>query len=83
MMAASFLESSSSSSAQEAAKSEKSEQKDEEMEVDNVTDTDFLKSVLEQLPGVDTQNAEIQDALKSTATEDASKDKDKKKESKK
>ena len=49
------------------------------MEVDysNVTDTDFLKSVLEQLPGVDTQNAEVQDALKSSAKEDASKDKDK------
>lgn len=53
------------------------------MEVDytNVTDTDFLKSVLEQLPGVDTQNADVQNVIKSSAKEDQKdkeKDKDKK-----
>lgn len=76
---------SSSSKETETKKEEPStaKAKDEEMEVDytNVTDTDFLKSVLEQLPGVDTQNADVQNVIKSSAKEDQKdkeKDKDKK-----
>ena len=49
------------------------------MEVDNVTDTEFLKNVLEQLPGVDTPKAESQDAAKSASKEDKDKKKDGKK----
>lgn len=81
-----FLSEPSSSSSEEKKEPPKPKAKDEEMEVDysNVTDTDFLKSVLEQLPGVDPQNQEVQDALKSTVKDDSKdKDKDKKKDTKK
>lgn len=79
---------SSSSSGSEEKKEEpsKAKPKDEEMEVDysNVTDTDFLKSVLERLPGVDPQNPEVQEALKSASKDESKdKDKDKKKDAKK
>lgn len=83
------LLSESSSSKEEGPKKGESsavKSKDEEMEIDytNVTDTDFLKSVLEQLPGVDTQNEEVQDAIKSSVKDDQKdKDKDKKKDAKK
>ncbi|XKL59101.1 hypothetical protein PGB90_000117 [Kerria lacca] len=65
------------------AESSEIKPKEEEMEIDysNVTDTDFLKSVLEQLPGVENQSGE--NAPKSNARDDQTKDKDKNKEDKK
>ncbi len=79
-----FAESSKDSDTKEGESSDKP--KDEEMEVEygaNVTDTNYLKSVLEQLPGVENQAAESQDAGKSDPKEDSSKDKEKKKDAKK
>lgn len=78
-----FLSESSSKDEPKKSESTESKPKEEAMDVDysNVTDTDFLKSVLEQLPGVESQNKEAEDASKSK--DDQSKDKEKKKDGKK
>lgn len=54
-----------------------------EVEYGNVTDTDYLRNVLEQLPGVENQVKESQDANKSDAKDDQKDKKDPKKYTKK
>lgn len=75
-----FLESSQDESKKSESSGSKPKEEAMDVEYSNVTDTDFLKSVLEQLPGVENQN-KGEDASKSK--DDPSKDKDKKKDGKK
>lgn len=75
-----LLESSSGSS-EEKKEESKPAGKDEEMEIDYAmeTDTAYLQNVLERLPGVNPDSEEA----KAAGKDDSSKDKDKKKETKK